>query len=90
LGLHDFGKSTSAAFNVHQFTRSFVRNTLETAKGTLPEVGAAFLLGRETIISMTLKHRYVVAFRFPSSEFNGNGQRPDSDHPLGFDQGHLI
>lgn len=30
--------------------RSFVRNTLDSADGTVPEVGAAFLLGRETII----------------------------------------
>lgn len=31
-------------------TRSFVQNTLDSANGTVPEVRAAFLLGRETII----------------------------------------
>lgn len=31
-------------------TRSFVKNTLDSADGTVPEVGAAFLLGRENII----------------------------------------
>lgn len=31
-------------------TRSFVCNTLDTAKGTISEVASAFLLGRETII----------------------------------------
>lgn len=31
-------------------TRSFVKNTLDSADGTVSEVGAAFLLGRENII----------------------------------------
>lgn len=35
---------------IHAHTKSFVLNTLSSSRGSIPEVAAAFLLGRETII----------------------------------------